>query len=56
VVDLPQACGVSYTQVGGTIYYSEDSRVGVFLSTGYILGGRNTSRLFRLTGGLVVKL
>lgn len=56
VVDLPQAYGISYTQVGGTIYYSEDSRVGVFLSTGYILGGRNTSRLFRLTGGLVVKL
>ena len=55
VVDLPQAYGVSYTQVGGTAYYSEDTRVGVYLSTAYILGGRNTSRLFRLTVGLVGK-
>lgn len=56
VVDLPQAYGVSYTQVGGTVYYSEDTRLGVYLSTGYILGGRNVSRLFRLTVGLVAKL
>ncbi len=55
VVDLPQAYGVSYTQVGGTAYYSEDTRVGVYFSTAYILGGRNTSRLFRLTVGLVGK-
>ncbi len=55
VVDLPQAYGVSYTQVGGTAYYSESTRTGFYVSTGYILGGRNTSRLVRLTGGLVFK-
>jgi hypothetical protein len=56
VPDLPQAYGVSYTQVGGTIYYSESGHRGVFVSAGYILGGRNVSRIMRLTGGFVLKL
>lgn len=53
--DLPQAYGVSYTQVGGTVFYSESGKNGVFLSGGYILGGRNTSRMLRVTAGLVFK-
>ena len=56
VADLPQAYGVSYTQVGGTIYYSESGKNGFFLSGGYILGGRNTGRILRLTVGLVFRL
>ena len=55
VPDLPQAYGVSYTQVGGTIYYSETGKNGFFGSGGYILGGRNTSRMLRVTAGLVFK-
>ncbi|MCC6461450.1 MAG: hypothetical protein IT260_13330 [Saprospiraceae bacterium] len=54
--DLPQAYGVSYTQVGGTFFYSESGKNGVYFSGGYILGGRNTSRILRLTAGLVLKL
>lgn len=53
--DLPQAFGVSYTQVGGTAYYSESGRSGFFISGGYILGGRNTSRMLRLTAGMVFR-
>lgn len=53
--DLPQAYGVSYTQVGGTAYYSESGKTGFYFSGGYILGGRNTSRMLRLTLGLVLK-
>jgi hypothetical protein len=56
VPDLPQAYGVSYSQIGGTAYYSENGRRGVYLSGGYILGGRNTSRILRLTVGAVFKL
>ncbi len=56
VTDLPQAYGVTYTQVGGTIYYSENGKRGVFISGGKILAGRNISRIFRFTGGIVVKL
>lgn len=56
VVDLPQAYGVSYTQVGGTGYYSENGRTGFFLSGAYILGGRNTSRIRRVTLGMVFKM
>lgn len=55
VPDLPQAYGVSYTQIGGTVYFSESGRNGVFLSSGYILQGRNTSRTLRLTVGAVFK-
>ncbi len=55
VPDLPQAYGVSFTQAGGTLYYSESGRNGFYLSGGYIFEGRNTSRLLRLTVGVVVK-
>ncbi len=56
VPDLPQAYGVSYTQVGGTAYYSDNGRTGFYLSGGYILGGRNTSRIQRITVGMVFKI
>jgi hypothetical protein len=56
VVDLPQAYGVSYTQVGGTAYYSENNRQGFTLSGGMILKGRNTGRLLRVTVGMVFQL
>jgi hypothetical protein len=56
VPDLAQAYGVSYTQVGGTAYYSDNGRTGFFLSGGYILNGRNTSRILRLTFGMVFKV
>ncbi|MCC7507543.1 MAG: hypothetical protein IT259_19705 [Saprospiraceae bacterium] len=56
VPDLPQAYGVSYQQIGGTAYYSESGKNGVFLSGAYITGGRNVSRIGRITAGLVVKL
>lgn len=53
--DLPQAFGVSYMQVGGTAYYSESGRSGFYVSGGYILSGRNTSRMLRLTAGMVFR-
>lgn len=56
VPDLPQAYGVSYTQVGGTAYYTDNGRNGFYLSGGYILGGRNTSRIQRITVGAVFKI
>lgn len=56
VLDLAQAYGVGYTQTGGTIYYSETGRRGVFLSAGKIWGGRNVSRIFRVSVGAVVKI
>lgn len=56
LVDLPQAYGVSYTQVGGTAFYSETGKNGFYLSSGYILGGRNTSRILRMTVGMVIKI
>ncbi len=56
VPDLPQAYGVSYTQIGGTAYYSDTGRAGFYLSAGYILAGRNTSRIQRITFGIVVKI
>lgn len=55
VPDLPQAYGVSYTQIGGTAYYSESGKTGFYLSSGYILSGRNTSRILRVTLGMVFK-
>lgn len=55
VADLPQLYGVSYQQIGGTAYYSESGKNGVYLSFGYILGGTNVSKIFRITGGLVIK-
>lgn len=56
VPDLPQAYGVSYTQIGGTAYYSDNGRTGFYVSGGYILNGRNTSRIQRITFGMVLKL
>jgi hypothetical protein len=54
--DLPQAYGVTYTQIGGTVYYSEKGKRGVYLSSGYIVSGRNVSKVLRLTAGVVVKM
>lgn len=56
VPDLPQAYGVSYTQIGGTAYYSDSGKNGFYLSFGQILGGRNTSRIRRVTLGMVFKI
>ncbi len=56
VPDLAQAFGVSYTQVGGTAYYSDSGKSGFFISGGYILGGRNVSRIQRITVGAVIKV
>jgi hypothetical protein len=56
VPDLAQAFGVDYTQVGGTLYYSDSGKSGVFLSGGYILKGRNVSRIQRITLGAVFKI
>ncbi len=56
VPDLPQAYGVSYTQIGGTAYYSDNGRTGFYLSGGYIFEGRNTSLIRRITFGMVLKL
>lgn len=53
--DLPQTYGVSYLQIGGTALYSENPRTGFFVSGGYILKGRNTGRLLRLSVGMVFK-
>jgi hypothetical protein len=55
VLDLPQAYGVTYTQIGGTAYYSKSGKRGIFVSGGYILNGRNTSGIRRLTLGAVFK-
>ncbi|MCB9306310.1 MAG: hypothetical protein H6565_06910 [Lewinellaceae bacterium] len=55
VPDLPQAYGVSYTQAGGTLYYSENGKNGFYLSGAKIFGGRNTSRLLRMTAGMVFR-
>ncbi len=54
--DLSQAYGVTYSQVGGTAYYSRSGKRGIFVSGGYILRGRNTSGIRRLTLGAVFKL
>ncbi len=55
VPDLPQAYGVSYWQFGGTAYYSDNGKTGFYVSFGKISSGRNVSRIFRLTGGIVLK-
>ncbi len=56
IEDLPQAYGISYTQVGGTVYYSETGRRGVYCSASKILNGRNVSRTLRITVGMVFKI
>lgn len=55
VPQLAQSFGVSYTQIGGTFYYSDNGKTGYYLSSGYILGGKNTGRIRRLTFGMVFK-
>jgi len=55
IVDLPQAYGVSYTQAGGTLYYSDNGRTGFFISGGHIFSGSNVSKITRITAGLVLK-
>ncbi len=56
VPDLAQAYGVSYTQLGGVLYYSGNGKSGLFISGAYITGGRNTSLIRRITVGAVWKL
>lgn len=56
VPDLAQTFAVSYTQVGGTAYYTDGGRSGFFLSGGYILNGKNVSRIRRITFGMVIKI
>ena len=56
VEELPQPYDVDYQQVGGTVYYSESPRWGFAASGAAFLGGRNTSRLWRVTMGLVYKV
>lgn len=56
VPDLAQAFGVSYTQAGGTLFYSDNGKSGFYLSAGYILAGRNVSLIRRLTFGAVIKV
>lgn len=56
VPDLAQAYGVSYTQIGGTAYYSDNGKTGFYLSGGYILNGSNTSLIRRITLGMVFKI
>ena len=56
VPDLPQSYGVSYTQIGGTALYTDNERTGFYCSGGYILQGRNASRIRRITFGMVWKL
>jgi hypothetical protein len=53
--DLAQSFGVSYQQIGGTIYYSDNGRSGFFVSGAYIYSGRNVSKIRRLTFGTVLK-
>jgi hypothetical protein len=53
---LPQTYGVDYRQIGGTFYYSDNQKLGYYLSSAGILGGRNVSQVFRITAGIVLKL
>lgn len=55
VPDLAQAYGVSYTQIGGTAYYSDSGKNGFYLGFGQILKGKNTSLIRRITLGMVFK-
>jgi hypothetical protein len=55
-LELPQTYGVDYRQIGGTFYYSENQKIGYYLSSAGVLGGRNVSQVFRITAGIVLKL
>ncbi len=55
VPDLPQAYGVSFTQIGGTVYYAEREHLGFIAGGAYVLRGRNTAQMLRLTLGVVLR-
>ncbi len=56
VEELPQPYDVDYQQVGGTVYYSEGSNFGFAASGAAFLGGRNTSKLWRISATLIYKV
>lgn len=56
VSDLPQAYGVSFTQIGGVLYYSENGSNGFLVSFGKIIDGRNVNLMGRVTLGAVFKI
>ena len=56
VEELVQAYDVDYEQVGGTVYYSESEHWGFAAGAARVIGGKNTSEFWRLTGTVVYKL
>ncbi len=56
VEELAQAYDVDYQQIGGTLYYSESTHWGFAASGASVLGGKNTSEFWRLSGTLIYKL
>lgn len=56
VAELVQAYDVGYAQVGGTIYYSEGPLLGVAVSGAAFVAARNSSRLWRASATLVIKI
>lgn len=47
--------GVSHQRVGGVVYRTMTDRFGLQLNSFYVLNGRNTSQMFALGAGLVLK-
>ena len=56
VEELPQPYAVDYQQVGGTLYYSEGGDWGFAASGASVIGGRNTSRFWRVSATLIYKI
>ena len=56
VEELVQAYRVDYDQVGGTLYYSESDHWGFAASAARVIGGRNTSAFWRMTGTVVWRM
>ena len=56
VEELVQPYQVDYTQVGGTVYYSEGPLLGLAVSGATFLRARNSSRLWRASVTLVIKV
>lgn len=56
VEELVQPYDVDYTQVGGTVYYSEGPVFGFALSGATFLRARNSSRLWRGSATLIIKV
>ena len=56
LLQLVQTYDVDYQQVGGTVYYSETAHWGFAGSAARVIGGRNTSEFWRVTGTVVYKL